>query len=443
MAHSALRVLHSLHDTPLLISQASLSSIVSYLESRNEGNMNVEAHASQEPQPIAYNPETKVGMLSIEGALTYKPTGMEMLCGGTSYTSLLEQAEEMIEAGAKTIVQYVNSGGGQAYGMSETAQAIRKLADENGVKIVSYVDGVSASAGYGLIVNSDEIIVNPEAEVGSVGVVVKLQNVNEHLKKEGIHTSFVYAGDSKIPYAEDGSFRKEFIADLQTKVDALYESFTAHVAAGRNMKQSDVKATQAKMFMANEAIELGLADKAMTRSEFALYLANDVNERKLPHMFEKLLGKAKAEDTSAVVAELNEQLEQMNAQFVEMQEQFALAKQSLEAHVSDAVARAEAAEAALQAQKDAQEAAIKAQAEAKEKSRMDALKEAVGDVEAEAAFADIKELSDEAFSRTVARMAAAVDKTNEVLGDKGFTVEQSAPETEVVPFSKYLNTIKK
>lgn len=441
MAHSALRVLHSLHDTPLLISQASLSSIVSYLEARNEGNMNVEASADIKPSPIAYNPEMKVGMLNIEGALTYKPTGMEMLCGGTSYTSLLEQAEEMMEAGAQTIVQYVNSGGGQAYGMAETAQAIRKLADEKGVKIVSYVDGVSASAGYGLIALSDEIIINPEAEVGSIGVVVKLQNANEHFKKEGIHTSFVYAGDSKIPYAEDGSFRKEFIADLQTKVDALYESFTAHVASGRNMKQEDVKATQAKMFMAKDAIELGLADKAMTRSEFAVHLANSFNERKSNTMFEKILGKAKAED-AAVVAELNAQLEQMNAQFVEMQEQFALAKQSLEAHVSDAVARAEAAEAALQAQKDAQEAEAKAQAEAKQQARLDALKEAVGDVEAEAAFDDIKELSDEAFSRTVARMAAAVDKTNEVLGDKGFTVEQEAQATDVVPFSKYLKTSK-
>ena len=50
--------------------------------------------------------------------------------------------------------------------------------------------------------------------------------------------------------------------------------FITHVATNRGISEETVEATQAKMFSANKALELGLVDKIMTNEEFYEYLAD-------------------------------------------------------------------------------------------------------------------------------------------------------------------------
>jgi len=449
MAHSALRIKEKLCNTPHLISPASFDTILSYIDSRELSNEKMDNGGEVDEASYSYS-ENGVGFIEINGALTYKPTGMEMLCGGTSYMSILEAMHELIEEECHTVVLSIDSGGGEAYSMIQTATELRQLADAEGIKLLAYVDGMAASAAYGLACSAHEIILNPDAEAGSIGVVVRLMNDSKHLEQEGFERSFVYAGNNKIPYAADGSFRKEFLDDIQYRVDAMYEQFTGFVAEYRNMSLESVVATQASVFMAKDAVSLGLADSIKTREQFFNYLADISEEQKynggtmLPKLF-NMSNKQKEKAEMADYATLQAQLAEFETAQIAMAEKVA----AYEASLTDLTAKVEAVtqerdavKAILQQKQDDEAAAQKAAAEAKQQARLDALKEAVGDVEAEAAFDDIKELSDEAFSRTVARMAAAVDKTNEVLGDKGFTVEQEAQAADVVPFSKYLKTSK-
>ena len=133
-----------------------------------------------------------------------------------------------------------------------------------GKKIITYVDGTMASAAYALGCIGDEIIMNPDAQAGSIGVVIALHD--EHLKEEmeGEKTIYIYAGESKVPFAEDGSFKQEFLDDLQADVNYTYGKFTSHVAEMRGLTEEAVIATQAKVFKTPDAISLGLADKEMT-----------------------------------------------------------------------------------------------------------------------------------------------------------------------------------
>lgn len=444
MAHSALRIKEKLCNTPHLISPASFDTILSYIDSRELSNEKMDNGGEVDEASYSYS-ENGVGFIEINGALTYKPTGMEMLCGGTSYMSILEAMHELIEEECHTVVLSIDSGGGEAYSMIQTATELRQLADAEGIKLLAYVDGMAASAAYGLACSAHEIILNPDAEAGSIGVVVRLMNDSKHLEQEGFERSFVYAGNNKIPYAADGSFRKEFLDDIQYRVDAMYEQFTGFVAEYRNMPLESVVATQASVFMAKDAVSLGLADSIKTREQFFNYLADISEEQKynggamLPKLF-NMSNKQKEKAEMADYATLQAQLAEFETAQIAMAEKVA----AYEASLTDLTAKVEAVtqerdavKAILQQKQDDEAAAQKAAAEAKQQARLDALKEAVGDVEAEAAFDDIKELSDEAFKRTVARMAAAVDKTNEVLGDKGFTVEQKTEE-EVNPTLRIL-----
>ena len=300
------------YDKPHLISPTSLEVISEFLEDRNSGNKEMAVNPKDMPTTIMEKHiEDGVAYLPVSGALTYESTGWEAMCGGQSYQRLQAMFDESVSMGVKTIVLDIDSPGGEAYGMFELGSYMRDKADKNGVKLISYVDGLAASAGYGLAASAHEIVSNPQAEVGSVGVVVKLRN------SESEKTStYVYAGENKIPYDAEGNFSEGFLQDLQDKVDTLYEGFTSYVAEMRDMKQQDVIDTQAKVFMAKDAVENGLVDALLTREEFFEKLAQKEGGESMP-----LLNSENGEDKQMSVknAPENEALVEMQAKIESMQ----------------------------------------------------------------------------------------------------------------------------
>lgn len=415
MAHKITRLKAKLLNTPHLIDEQSFNAILSYINDRNATGILAERDDDDEDKyersRFLYNDESRTAILYIEGPLTAKSTGMEMLCGGTSYEGLKEDFADAVELGAKTVVWMVDSPGGEAATMLDTANYLRKMADDNDVKIITYVDGGdAASAAYGLACVSDEIVAQADASVGSIGVLVRLMNDSKHLEKEGYERTFVTAGSEKVPFSEDGSFRKEFLEDIQYKVDKLYESFTSHVATHRGMYVEAVKATEARTYLADDAMRIGLVDKVMSLDDFYEYLAGYasaqrqlIGEKQTMFKFKKeaqaaaeasqeksvILADqialqnafvAQSEQLESVVTELSSVKEQLEAMQAAIQE-----KESLLAKAQDTIAQME------------QQHAVSAK-EVKLKERTNALAECM-DVEAAKVNAmALEALDDDAFA---------------------------------------------
>ena len=285
MAHEVNRLLGSITNTPLLTTPENLRQVHEYLISRNAKEdlaIVSQAEAREWTEEFPPTVENGVGLLTIEGSLTYKHSWLSALCGLVSYQKLIADFESLIEQGAHTIALDLDSPGGMAYQCFETAMRLRQIADENNVRIISYVDGMAASAAYALASISDEIIMNPMAKVGSIGVVISIVNDLPKRIEEGSEVVFVYSGESKIPYEKDGKLREDFIADLQKDTDLLYQDFIKHVAQFRPMSPGEIRDTNAKTFRPTDAMRMGLADKEMTSFEFIDYLADlaDEYERK-------------------------------------------------------------------------------------------------------------------------------------------------------------------
>lgn len=380
--------------------------VASLIEDRNNGiHLAIENKAEKTRRQLSYNQDTKVGIVELNGPLTY--LHYEPMCGEspTSYQSLVADFKTLIDQGAKTIVLDTDSPGGEAYGVFETARHLRKMADDNDVKILTYVDGMAASAAYALTSISDEVIMNPSAEVGSIGVVVRLRNANKAMKQMGVEDTYVFAGKSKIPFNASGDFAEEFLSDLQEKVNVLYGEFTSHVAYMRGISEDDVKSTEAKTFLADKALQLGLADKVMEVEEFYSYLstvANGENDSKMlksrfmSRQEEKLNMQEVAELQAALTALTNEKT-QVEATLAAQVEALAAAtaevaqlKEQVSAFQAQAQAAQEAAEAArLEAEAQA--------AQAKLDARQARLEAAVGKEEAEALMASLGSLEDAQF----------------------------------------------
>lgn len=424
MAHELARLRSKLFDTPLLVDSKSFESILNYVDKRCEGTADVstkQAESEFSMYSTLHYAEANLGVIHINGPLTNKSTGWEALCGGTSYESIKEDFEALLEEGVKTVAFMAESGGGEAYGMMDTGNYLRKLADENGVKIISYVDGLAASACYGLIAISDEIISNKSSEIGSIGVLIRLMNDSKALEMKGYERSFISAGQDKIPFAEDGSFRKEFLDDLQYKVDALYKDFTEYVAEHRNMTVEAVRNTQANTFLADDAIALGLADKVMTQEDFYSYLSGQAqNNKEGGSMNSRIFKFSKTENEETLemsqLTELQAQLETAQTQLSE----FASVKETL-ATLQSAFAEKETALAEALAQVTQMQEAAVATKLATRKASLSAVMSAD---KVEAVSASLSSLDDEAFETVLSGFAAqkqaleASEMFNEI-GDQG------------------------
>jgi ClpP class serine protease len=273
-SHSLFRLASKVHNVPHLITPEAFNVILDYLDTRNEtGVVKLYDEWDQEDGPSHPQPEMYrdgFGVLKVDGSLTYKP--VMTLCGeaGTSYTQLVEQVEEMADAGVRTIIMEVTSGGGEASHVFQACEDIRAICDEHNIKLIGYADTVAASAAYALICICDEVVANPSASVGSIGCVVALLDTSKAMEKAGYKRIFVTSGENKVPFDEDGSFKKEFLEEIQEEVD----EFSQHVSNYTGLSIDAIMGFEAKCFNADDALERGLVNKLMTNKQFAAYVAD-------------------------------------------------------------------------------------------------------------------------------------------------------------------------
>lgn len=269
-SHKLVRLLASLKNKPHLISKTAFQEVETYLNARNAGLLDIEG--SKTPEDNEKQMAGDVGVVTIRGPLTYRSTGWEGMCGGFSYEMLIDQTADLIDSGAKKIVLDIDSGGGEAYGCFEAVDEVRAMCNAAGVKLLGYVDGSACSAAYAIACACDEVVANPYADVGSIGVLICLYNDSKQLEKEGIQRTFVTDGNDKVPFADDGSWREGFLSDMQKRVAELGDAFRMHVSKYTGLSTTDLKDTQARVYSAQDAMSIGLVNKIMTRSEFIDYV---------------------------------------------------------------------------------------------------------------------------------------------------------------------------
>lgn len=443
MAHSLLRLKNKIDNKPHLMELHEFEQVLAYVDNSINGR------EVKTPEPKMEESEThnsrysiyeddKAALFTIEGPMTKKPITMfGMDCGGFSYEQFKEDFRTVADSGVKTVGFMLDSGGGEADSLFDTANYVRALADENGIKIISYVDSLAASACYGIAAISDEIIMSGSSTVGSIGVVLRLINDSEALKKEGYERIYVTAGADKVPFDAEGKFKDSFLTDIKEKIDVMYGEFTEHVAKYRNISVEQVKATEARTYLSTQALELGLADSTMTLEQFYSYFATQAENRVEGNMLPKKLFNFNMKTNTEETLNMS-QLTELQAQLAQYEGQVAELTSVKEAHTTLLVAFTEKEtllSAALQEVAQMKESVASAEAAAvavKMDSRKSKLAAVMSADKVEAVSTSLSSLDDSAFETVLSGFAAqkqaleASDMFTE-LGDQG---------TEVVPEAK-------
>lgn len=206
-----------------------------------------------------YSVSKGIATIAINGELVNRGSWLQSASGMTSYDGLasaLRQADGDYQVTG--ILLDINSPGGEAAGMVETAALIRSTAKP----VSAFVNGVAASAAYGLAAAADEIVVAPSARLGSIGVVYLHLDRSAAVAKSGVKPTLIHAGKFKVDGNPLEPLEPEARARIQSAIDDVYGLFTASVGRHRSvLGEAGARKTEAGTFMGQKAVDARLADR--------------------------------------------------------------------------------------------------------------------------------------------------------------------------------------
>lgn len=178
----------------------------------------------------------------------------------TGYVYLLRAMQRgLADPDVKGIAWIHDSPGGEVAGNFELCD---KIFESRGVKPMRAFSAESMySASYSIGSSAGPIDVTKTGGVGSIGVVTAHVDYSKMMESAGIKVTFIFAGKHKVDGNPYEALAPAVKARIQKRIDRLYAVFTSTVARNRSMDESDVRATEAATYTAEDAIEVGLADR--------------------------------------------------------------------------------------------------------------------------------------------------------------------------------------
>ncbi len=181
---------------------------------------------------------------------------------------LLEQAFALPKVLAVVLV--INSPGGSPTQTNLIGSYLRSKADETKIPVYAVVEDVAASGGYWLACAADEIYIDPNSMVGSIGVIFQNVGVNGAMKKVGVEPRIITSAKNKAglnPFLEYDKHQADIVVE---NMQIIHTNFVGWVKKRRGSKLkagTDSELFSGRVFVGKEAVEMGLADGVSTLSE--------------------------------------------------------------------------------------------------------------------------------------------------------------------------------
>ncbi|BCS54488.1 signal peptide peptidase SppA [Geobacter sp. SVR] len=163
----------------------------------------------------------------------------------------------------KAVVLRVDSPGGVVAPSQEISDQVAKFAAKK--KIIVSMGSLAASGGYYISAPASMIFANPGTITASIGVILKLSNIETLMDKIGIKSYTLKTGKYKDSGSPLRQMSPEDRAMLQAVIDNTHEQFVRAVAAGRKLPVEDVrKIADGRILSGEQALALKLVDRLGT-----------------------------------------------------------------------------------------------------------------------------------------------------------------------------------
>lgn len=204
-----------------------------------------------------------VAVIDVIGPIFTRASFFQAISGATDTERLATDiGAAMADKSVHSILLNVDSPGGEISGISELAAIIRQA---NAVKpVTAFIQGAGASAAYWLASAAGQVNVADTALVGSIGVYWAMESKDP---KPGTKTYEFISSQSphKRPNLETEAGKAKYQALVDTMGAVFQDSVAKYRATSTKKVQEDFG--QGGMFVGQEAVDRGMADKVSTFEE--------------------------------------------------------------------------------------------------------------------------------------------------------------------------------
>lgn len=200
---------------------------------------------------------------------------------GATRKQVLEAIEEVIEKKFPALLLRIDSPGGTVGDSQEIYSALLQLREK--IPVVASFGNISASGGVYIGMGAQHIVANPGTITGSIGVILRGNNLERLLDKIGVSFKVIKSGPYKDILAFDRELTDSEKSILQELIDVSYSQFVKTVAQARGLAEETVRSfADGRIFTGEQALELGVVDRLGTEEDarrWAAELANLDPER--------------------------------------------------------------------------------------------------------------------------------------------------------------------
>ena len=232
---------------------------------------------------------------------------------GATRKRVLEALKTIEEKRFPALLLRIDSPGGTVGDSQEIYSALKRLQQK--VKIVASFGNISASGGVYIGMGATHIMANPGTITGSIGVILRGNNLERLLEKIGVSFKTIKSGPYKDILAFDRELTDAEKNILQELIDISYSQFVQTVAESRKLALETVRSfADGRIFTGEQALQLGIVDRLGTEEDARRWAAQLVGldpektrcynfEERKPAINRLLSGKTQA--STGLVAGIN------------------------------------------------------------------------------------------------------------------------------------------
>jgi len=179
--------------------------------------------------------------------------------GSNTLTRAFNQASR--DSAVRAILFRIDSPGGSAVASETIWQAVQK-ARERGKPVIISMGNVAGSGGYYVAAPADKIVAEPATLTGSIGVLAGKFVTTGFWDKLGVTWDGDSAGANADMFSTLRNFTPAEHERFEAFLDATYQGFKDHVAAGRHLDAAKVEEiAKGRVWTGEQAKERGLVDE--------------------------------------------------------------------------------------------------------------------------------------------------------------------------------------
>lgn len=198
----------------------------------------------------------------------------------TSYVVVRAQLEAALsDPDVRAVLLDIDSPGGTVAGFQDLADAV--FAARSRKPVYAWTDGTACSAAYGVGAGAKLFAASPMAEVGSVGVVWVHSEWTKYDERVGLTVTVLRAGEFKALGNEFEALDAKAREVHQATLEGMYSLFRASVVKARGARGLSEKTfedwAEGRVFLAGDAVKVGLLDHACPKDEYLSIIMKEVN----------------------------------------------------------------------------------------------------------------------------------------------------------------------